>query len=126
MAGFDLAVLGPEPPPTHDPVLLALRRLVRRDFGELRARHRAAAEMAADRPFGLLFLVLEEAACWQPDGGSAAAAGDEPWRIFSELTPTAAEAAAYPRELEELRSRALAEIAERRIAVPGTSWIWRT
>jgi len=56
---FDLPA---SPAATHDPFLLALRTLVRRDFGELSARHRWTAEEARRQPFGIQSLALEEAA----------------------------------------------------------------
>jgi hypothetical protein len=47
--------------PSHDPLVLALRRLAARDPRPLGARHRVALQQASTRPYGLLRLALEEA-----------------------------------------------------------------
>ncbi len=57
-------------PTTRDPVLLALRRLSWLQLGELGAMHRVAALEAAERPYGFLRLVLEEAAALDIPAGA--------------------------------------------------------
>ncbi len=107
--------------PTRDPVLLALRRLVRRDFAGLRPRHLAAAENAELLPFGLLHLVFEESVDLDPaDLAPLRKAGDEGLRIFFQLLASSDKDDRHGWELFDLRARGVAEAVGRLAEVPET------
>lgn len=112
-------------PATRDPVLLAFRRLVRRDFEGLRAQHRLAAENAEKRPFGLLYLVLEEAIelARLDDEKRQPAERGEALRIFFELLAASEQDGPDDWELFDLRARGVAEAIGRCAGVPG-SFVW--
>lgn len=127
---LDVIQLPAELPATYDPFILALRRLLRKDFGELRAVHRVAAERAALRPFGFLHLVLEEAAQRLHPGEPPPPEHDEAFLAFFEIPFTKLEAGPFSKELSDLRTRAAAEVARRQIAAGaqtpfhGMSFSW--
>jgi hypothetical protein len=111
--------------PSHDPVVLALRRLVARDPRPLGARHRVALQQASTRPYGLLRLALEEA--WlvgqRADSSQvdALVASLEAAVALAEQVP-----ADYPRELADLRAYGLLAIAHIHALAGQAAWeaVW--
>ncbi len=106
MARFDLVVLATDLPPTYDPVLLANAALW--CAATSASCGRCTGWRRQNPAFGFLHLVLEEAARWEPGAGPQRSRATSRFRSF-ELPPPTAEVAAYPRELIDLRARALAK-----------------
>ena len=101
--------------PTLDPYLLALRRLVRKDLGELRATHRVAAIKAPARNFGLYFLALEEAVNLPHSSDLPPLVADTTLRAYFSLVPKTAPFA-QRRLLKDLQVRGWLEGVRRQIA----------
>lgn len=108
-------------PATHDPVLLALRRLALRNYEDLRAMHRVAAIVARERPFGFLYLVLEEAAQRGHGGPPPPFTKDYAFSIFFALLPKKVPFARR-KQLADLQARAYAEAVRRLIATGDATY----
>lgn len=112
---LDQITCSPELPPTRDPYLLALRRLVRKDLSEVRATHRIAAIKAPTRYFGLFFLALEEAVSLPNPGDLPPLVADNTLRTYFSLVPKTAPFA-QRRLLKDLQVRGWLEGIRRQIA----------
>lgn len=106
-------------PATRDPVLLALRRLVRRDFSELPESHRLVAESAETRPCGLLHLIFEEVVLLSQLEADPGAERCEALRIFFEALNVGCPGEPHPWELFELRARGAAQAVGHLSALPA-------
>lgn len=100
---------------TREPLLLALRRLVRKDIDDLRTMHRVAAIEADKRPFGLLFLMLEEVVELEHPNGLPTLEEDLEFQSFLTLLPHQC-CGGSREDFAPLMARTYAEAARRQIA----------
>ena len=101
--------------PSSDPFLLALRRLVSKDFGELKATHRTMALRASTADFGLFHLALAEAAALRHPQEVPPFETDPAFRLCFSMLPNKMNPRLQPKLLE-FRVRGLLEAVKRMIA----------